>query len=199
MAITLIKTPIKYQPVYNNLTFIADSDKKALPKMKYIIQLYVDGALVSTSKMYPNPQGYAVYDPQTILKNYITSNFYTLENDEAQYADTSEVSNYQVYVSEEYIENNVLTSSLPVTSSLFNVWSAVADWEEGKNLNTYIQKFTPNTSFNSESNAAMYLGPRVYSDNVTGQSLGTGSIQTSYTFTEEDVSVNDPSKYAVLS
>lgn len=78
MAITINSQATGTVPVYNDIIYIVQSDKTAQPNFKYVADLYLNGSITKTHRMTapPNPTyGVAVFNPASIIENYISSNF----------------------------------------------------------------------------------------------------------------------------
>lgn len=161
MAFSVVTQPAKYSPAYNHMTYRVYSSNNSQPLMKYVFDLYVNNTLVNTSKLFPRPDGYAHYDPSKIIQNYLTNTIYN-EYNTYSFAQSSEVATYYVIFKEEYVYNNTLTTFTRSTGTTKHTWIGAANWEEGKNLTTFINQFIPNTANYAINNAAYSLGPKVY-------------------------------------
>ena len=102
MAITIKLQPQLWQPTYNPIILVLDSDKKSETNFQYLVDLYVDGTLSSTLNVSSNPDGYGVIDLHKHIEQHIT---YDLETDLSgslfQQIPNSYKS-YSVVLSEEY-------------------------------------------------------------------------------------------------
>ena len=55
MAITIDQEPLSFQPVYNPLVYVADSDNTAEPNYTTVFDVYFDGSLQGGYKIPPRP------------------------------------------------------------------------------------------------------------------------------------------------
>lgn len=76
MALTVSQTPQLYTPAYNAQTFRALSDQIAVTDFKYIVTVQVNSGTIFTFDVLQRPDGYIIYDPIEIVKNYITRDYF---------------------------------------------------------------------------------------------------------------------------
>jgi hypothetical protein len=168
--LTINRQPEILAPAFGDLTFEVISTNNTQPQFKYIFELHsVDGlidVIVNTSKLYPDPNGFARYNPNKILQAYLY-NINTNGISAQSNAYAGETLQYYVKFSEEYIYANVLTTFYRLSSFNKYVWMGAPDWEDGKDLITYTAKFTPLAANHLLTNAASYLGPKMY-NTLTG-------------------------------
>jgi hypothetical protein len=79
MALTVSQTPQLYTPAYNAQIFRALSNQIAVADFKYIVTVQVNGGTVFTYDILQRPDGYVIYDPIEIVKNYITRDYFNPE------------------------------------------------------------------------------------------------------------------------
>lgn len=178
--ITINREPNVISPVYNDLTFEVISTNNTQPQMKYIFELHrVDGVLdtvINTSKLYPDPFGFARYNPSKILQSYLyTTNMNEISSKSYGYA--NELIEYYIIFKEEYIYNNILTTYIRLTSDFKYCWMSSADWEEGKYLITYTNQFIANSANTLSTNAAEFLGVKKYVQTTGPDSLNAYKIR----------------------
>ena len=167
MSFSVIREPATFCPAYNQMTWRVYSSNYIQPQMKYIFYLYLNGTtLINTSKMYPRPDGYCEYDPSKIIRSYLTSSFMN-DITAGTIASSTEVTSFTITCAEEYIYSNVLTTYIRNYSNYKYVWMAAADWEDGKDLTAYMNKFLPQNVNYLQTNAANYFGPRTYLASTT--------------------------------
>ena len=76
MAITILDTPAAYSSMNDDLWYVASSTNSGTTNFKFIVDVYVDGALVGRSKVFPSPSGsYGVYNASPIVRSYVTNYF----------------------------------------------------------------------------------------------------------------------------
>ena len=75
MALVVSQQPQAYTPAYNSQVFTALSDQIAVADFKYIVTVQVNGGSIYTENILQRPDGYVVYDPIEIVKNYITRDY----------------------------------------------------------------------------------------------------------------------------
>ena len=81
MAITSItNTPDPYRTVYNPIEYVAESNKTAEPRFKYIVEVYDGATKIGTLKVPADPNGYGRADVQGIMESYLTKNLGTINN-----------------------------------------------------------------------------------------------------------------------
>jgi len=87
MALIQYQIPQAYTPAYNDQTFLFKSNQIALPDFKYIVTVQVNGGTIFTENILQRPDGYLVYDPIEIVKNYITRDYFNPTNSLCKYAE----------------------------------------------------------------------------------------------------------------
>jgi hypothetical protein len=76
MAITILDTPAAYSSMHDDLWYVASSTNSGTTNFKFIVDVYVDGALAGRSKVFPSPSGsYGVYNASPIVRSYVTNYF----------------------------------------------------------------------------------------------------------------------------
>lgn len=76
MALTVSQQPQLYTPAYNKQTITALSNQIAVADFKYIVTVQVNGGTIFTQNILQRPDGYVVYDPIEIVKNYIDRSYF---------------------------------------------------------------------------------------------------------------------------
>ena len=76
MAITILDTPASYSSMHDDLWYVASSTNSGTTNFKFIVDVYVDGALAGRSKIFPSPSGsYGIYNASPIVRSYVTNYF----------------------------------------------------------------------------------------------------------------------------
>jgi hypothetical protein len=76
MAITILDTPATYSSMHDDLWYVASSTNSGTTNFKFIVDVYVDGALAGRSKVFPSPSGsYGIYNASPIVRSYVTNYF----------------------------------------------------------------------------------------------------------------------------
>lgn len=121
MALTVSQTPQLYTPAYNAQTFRALSDQIAVTDFKYIVTVQVNGGTIFTFDVLQRPDGYIIYDPIEIVKNYITRDYFNPKLYQAGSYDlaTGKAATVQVKIKEYY------TAAVQSTYTYdYTVWDA---------------------------------------------------------------------------
>ncbi len=87
MALTVSQQPQAYTPAYNSQVFTALSNQIAVADFKYIVTVQINGGTIYTENILQRPDGYVVYDPIELVKNYITRSYFDPTNTQCLYAD----------------------------------------------------------------------------------------------------------------
>ena len=77
MAITITQEPQYFQPACNPFVWVFESDQTAQPNFSFIVELYVDGSLVSTHQVFNESGNYAKFDASGDLRCLLTSDMVT--------------------------------------------------------------------------------------------------------------------------
>ena len=86
MSLTVSQQPQAYTPAYNAQTFTALSNQIAVSDFKYIVTVQINGGTIFTNNILQRPDGYLVYDPIELVKNYITRSYFDPTSVTCQYA-----------------------------------------------------------------------------------------------------------------
>lgn len=86
MSLTVSQQPQAYTPAYNAQTFTALSNQIAIIDFKYVVTVQINGGTVFTNNILQRPDGYLVYDPIELVKNYITRSYFDPTSVTCKYA-----------------------------------------------------------------------------------------------------------------
>ena len=87
MALTVSQQPQAYTPAYNSQVFTALSNQIAVADFKYIVTVQINGGSIFTENILQRPDGYLVYDPIELVKNYITRDYFDPTSVTCKYAE----------------------------------------------------------------------------------------------------------------
>lgn len=115
MAITIAQEPQLSSPANNPLVFTFGSDQTAQPNFSYVVEVYVNGSLHSTHKVFPENGIYSRFDCSEILRSVVQSSNPAIDAVNFNYSNAW--SSYYIIVSESYgdpiaIEDSATSSSL---------------------------------------------------------------------------------------
>ena len=111
VSFTSSGTPDLFTPVYNPMAFTVTSTNTAQDNFQYIFDLYITGVSgYKRSKIPadPNASGRCYYDPQYLLKDYLTKNID--KSDDGIEQNSNSFVEYQVKVGEEYGPSSGVTT-----------------------------------------------------------------------------------------
>lgn len=75
MAITIEQNPPTFWPICNDVTWTFSSTNTAQPNFSFIIELYLNGSLLSTHEVYPENGIYGKFNISQIGRAVVTSNY----------------------------------------------------------------------------------------------------------------------------
>lgn len=75
MAITIAQNPQPFWPICNDVTWVFSSTNTAQPNFSFIIELYLNGSLLSTHEVYPENGIYGKFNISQIGRAVVTSNY----------------------------------------------------------------------------------------------------------------------------
>ena len=87
MALTVSQQPQAYTPAYNSQVFTAISNQIAVADFKYIVTVQINAGTIYTENILQRPDGYLVYDPIELVKNYITRDYFDPTSVTCKYAE----------------------------------------------------------------------------------------------------------------
>lgn len=153
MALTLSQSPQAYTPAYNSQVFTAISNQIAVPDFKYIVTVQVNGGSIYTENILQRPDGYVVYDPIEIVKNYITRDYFDPTSVTVKYADGKSCT-VQVKIKEYY------TGAIQSTTTVnYIAFDACLNDEDFRNY-TYTNYVSSGTNVKLLSNSTTeFLNP----------------------------------------
>lgn len=74
MSVTVERQPDNFQPVFNQLRWIVESNNTAQPSFEYICDVYVNGGAtyIARLKRFPDSDGYGDFDLSRVLSDYVS-------------------------------------------------------------------------------------------------------------------------------
>lgn len=117
MAITIQSSPAPYSSMHDDLWFVSSSTNTGELAFKFVYDVYVNGAQVSRTKIYPSPSAegsYGVFNASPMVRAYVT-NYFEPSGSSILVASNDKIKvNSTIQVGEEYISggNLVLTSNI---------------------------------------------------------------------------------------
>ncbi len=74
MSVTIDRQPDNFQPVFNQLRWIVESNNTAQPSFEYICDVYVNGGAtyIARLKRFPDSDGYGDFDLSRVLSDYVS-------------------------------------------------------------------------------------------------------------------------------
>lgn len=134
MAISILKQPQVFTPVYNPIMIILDSDKKSETNFQYIIDVLINGTEESRLKVQSTPDGYGVVNIQKHVEPFVTFDLSHTETDIFQKIPNS-YTKYSVALSEEYLVINPFTGVTNNSSNTQYDFSNIHYYEVGDKVN----------------------------------------------------------------
>lgn len=122
MAITITQEPQFFQPACNPYVWVFESTQTAQPNFSFIVELYVDGALVSTHQVFNESLNYAKFDASGDLRCLLTSEMVTT-GALLTFYDTA-FATVEIKIFEKYGTPATIIPLSVVTSSLRTGWNA---------------------------------------------------------------------------
>jgi hypothetical protein len=119
MAVTLISSPEVFHPAYNQSYFVFDSDDSAENGFRYVVDVYVNSAIVATYKIRPLPNTlYGEVDIAKVVQSLLRKDFQLLDT----YNATGHFVNYRLQIDEEYFVSHPFSLALAAGGGLLFTW-----------------------------------------------------------------------------
>lgn len=143
MAFTINRQPNEITTAYNHMTFDVSSTNYTETGFRYIFKLYINGSLVSTSKLFPRPLFNCYYDAQPVVKNFVDGTIDLPFSFDTSTAANPYVAELYVEFYEEYEVAGVITeSSLLDTSDTIRCYEMVAPYYYD-DVDDFIDDYSP--------------------------------------------------------
>jgi hypothetical protein len=72
MAITVENTPQTPTPVFNPVVWVLSSDNVSECEFRYVCDIYVNSAMITRLKTFPNADGYGIFDVSGVLQSFMS-------------------------------------------------------------------------------------------------------------------------------
>jgi hypothetical protein len=119
MAVTLISSPEVFHPAYNQSYFVFDSDDSAENGFRYVVDVYVNSAIVATYKIRPLPTTlYGEVDIAKVVQSLLSKDFQLLDT----YNATGHFVNYRIQIDEEYFVSHPFSLAIAASGGIFFTW-----------------------------------------------------------------------------
>jgi hypothetical protein len=119
MAVTLISSPEVFHPAYNQSYFVFDSDDSSENGFRYVVDVYVDSAIVATYKIRPLPTTlYGEVDIAKVVQSLLSKDFQLLDT----YNATGHFVPYRLQIDEEYFVNHPFSLALAASAGVLFGW-----------------------------------------------------------------------------
>jgi hypothetical protein len=126
MAITIQSSPAPYSSMHDDLWFVSSSNKTGELAFKFVYDVYVNGAQVSRTKVYPSPSAegsYGVFNASPMVRSYVT-NYFEPSGSSILVASNDKIKVVsQIKIGEEYISGGNLVTSLNLASGALSAYN----------------------------------------------------------------------------
>lgn len=146
MAITLISEPAQYQPGFNPIEFVFDSDNSGQCEFVYIADVYINGVFAIRTKAFPEGNdNYGYFRVERIIQDFLSFNFLPKVTEFTEGAES--VVSYYLEIRERYNTTTDCTGlptlgAVDYTSDLKYAWNGALQYEEYPvySINNYVAK-----------------------------------------------------------
>ena len=167
MAITVLQQPQLYQPVYNQIMLVAESDKTAETRFSYVVYVTPNGGTVSRLVVAPDPDGRLIIDIHKHLEAIVSYDL-PIGSTTVGIVPSNIYGSYTFDIDEQYEVASVLTEFAGYSASSKGVWNGAIGWVEQQDYkwsdystdsDGTMQLLTslPSTGFNIDLATRMYL------------------------------------------
>jgi hypothetical protein len=122
MAITIQSSPAPYSSMHDDLWYVSSSTNVGQTAFKFVYDVYINGAQVSRTKVYPAPSAegsYGVFNASPMVRSYVT-NYFEPSGSSILVASNDKIKvDSQIRIGEEYVSGgNLVTFTNLVSGSL---------------------------------------------------------------------------------
>jgi hypothetical protein len=126
MAITIESSPATYSSMHDDLWFVASSTNVGETSFKFIYDIFIDGAQVSRTKIYPAPSAegsYGIYNSSPVVRAYV-QNYFEPSGNSILVATNDKIKvDYQYRVGEEYLNASGSISNYNLASGNLSAYN----------------------------------------------------------------------------
>ena len=122
MAITIQSSPAPYSSMHDDLWYVSSSTNSGQTSFKFVYDVYVNGAQVSRTKVYPSPSAegsYGVFNASPMVRSYVT-NYFEPSGSSILVSSNDKIKvNSEIRIGEEYVSGgNLITTTNLVSGAL---------------------------------------------------------------------------------
>lgn len=129
MAITIQSSPAPYSSMHDDLWYVSSSTNVNNPNataFKFVYDVYVNGAQVSRTKVYPSPSGegsYGVFNASPMVRSYVT-NYFEPSGSSILVASNDKIKvDSTIKIGEEYVSGGNLITNLNLVSGALSAYN----------------------------------------------------------------------------
>ena len=110
MAITIQSSPAPYSSMHDDLWYVSSSTNVGQTAFKFVYDVFVNGAQVSRTKVYPSPSAegsYGVFNPSPMVRSFVT-NYFEPSGSSILVASNDKIKvDSQIRIGEEYVSGGI--------------------------------------------------------------------------------------------
>jgi hypothetical protein len=126
MAITIQSSPAPYSSMHDDLWYVSSSTNVGQTAFKFVYDVYVNGAQVSRTKVYPSPSAegsYGVFNASPMVRSYV-SNYFEPSGSSILVASNDKIKvNSTIKIGEEYVSGGNLITNLNLVSGALTAYN----------------------------------------------------------------------------
>ena len=126
MAITIQSSPAPYSSMHDDLWYVSSSTNVGQTAFKFVYDVYVNGAQVSRTKVYPSPSGegsYGVFNASPMVRSYVT-NYFEPSGSSILVASNDKIKvDSTIKIGEEYVSGGNLITNLNLVSGALSSYN----------------------------------------------------------------------------
>lgn len=157
--ITIESNPPLYPSIHDALWYVTSSNNISNLSFKYVFDVYVNGALVSRTKVFPEPvSNYGVFNASPIARAFV-GNYFKPQNTFLSFSNNEIGLSYQIKIGEEYISGGNLVTNLnlvTISATAYNYYPplfadslvvmnnnslAISDYQDGLLIENFTDDF----------------------------------------------------------
>lgn len=126
MAITIQSSPAPYSSMHDSLWYVSSSNNVNQTSFKFVYDVYVSGAQVSRTKIFPSPSGtgsYGIFNSSPMVRSYVT-NYFEPSGSSILVASNDKIKvDATIQIGEEYVSGGNLLTNLNLASSALSAYN----------------------------------------------------------------------------